>query len=197
MKSSELKSSYIHQHQGPCHGDHLVHFYDKTDSLVQAFCNYAVPGLNRGEGVIVVATKQHRKYFSEGLQNRSIDVNRVISRGQLVMVDAHDMLTLFMHRNHPDKVKFHSIIGNILEDMKHKYSSIRVYGEMVNLLCLEGNLEGAMELEKFWDEIIKTESLSLLCAYSSDVLHESDLSFHGVCSAHSHVVVSDRFVKVM
>lgn len=196
MKSSVLKPASLNKHHHPEHGDHLVHFFDKTDSLIQVLCNYVIPGINRGEGIIVVATKAHQKALTEGLSHRSVDVKRVVSRGQLVILDVHDMLSLFMHKDRPDKNKLHALVNQLLTGMKQKYNSIRTYGEMVNVLSLEGNHAGALEVEKFWHELIENEPISLFCGYSSNVLYETDLSFHEVCSCHSHVVVSDGIFKV-
>ncbi|WP_408097543.1 MEDS domain-containing protein [Peredibacter sp. HCB2-198] len=196
MKTSVFKPASFNKHHQPVHGDHFVHFFDKADSLVQVFCNYAIPGINRGEGIIVIASKVHQKAFTDGLIHRSIDVNRVISRGQLLIVDAHELLSLFMHKSRPDKTKLVSVVSKLLTGMKQKYSSIRAYGEMVNILTMEGNHIAALELEKIWHEMVEKEPVSLFCGYSADVLYETELSFHDVCSCHSHVVVSDGVFKV-
>lgn len=197
MKSSGLKPAHLNRHHSPQHGDHLVHFFDKTDTLEQAFCQYAIPGISRGEGIVVIATEEHSQAFQSALSNRSIDVARVISRGQLVIIDAHETLLKIMKDKRPDKAVFEYEVQLLLTTMKRKYSTIRAYGEMVNILCQDGNHEGAIELEKLWEGLIQTEPLSLFCGYHSGGFHEHhETYFNKVCSTHTHVVVSDGVIKV-
>lgn len=197
MKSSGSKSAHLHRHHSPQHGDHLVHFFDKTDSLEQAFCHYAIPGISRGEGIIVLATEEHSQAFQSALSNRSIDVARVISRGQLVIIDAQEMLAKIMKDNKPDKSSFEDEIQQVLTMMKRKYSSIRFYGDLVNILCENGNHEGAIELEQLWEGLIKIEPLSLFCGYHSAGFQENhEPYFNKICSIHTHVVVLDGVIKV-
>ena len=197
MKSSGLKSSHLDRHHSPKHGDHLVHFFDKIDSLEQALCHYVIPGISRGEGIVIVATEAHCTAFQTALMNRSIDVSRVITRGQLVFINAQELMAKFIKNHVLDKTKFDHEIHLVLSKMKKKYSTIRAYGEMVNILCLEGQHAVAIELETMWENLIKTEPLSLFCGYHSGSFHEkNEHYFQKVCGSHSHVVVSDGVMKV-
>jgi hypothetical protein len=84
------------------------------------------------------------------------------------------------------------------------------YGELVNLLCAQGHVAEAVELEELWNEAATTMHFVLLCGYYIRNLHargcdqsgsgaDSDSedgpsltpSFHSVCAVHSHVLPSE------
>jgi hypothetical protein len=56
---------------------------------------------------------------------------------------------------------------------------------MVNLL-FEENHQAALRLEEFWNELLREESICLLCTY--DITAKSDLA-EDLCTAHTHYVV--------
>ncbi len=61
------------------------------------------------------------------------------------------------------------------------------FGEMVGVLCAEGNGEGAIKLEKLWNEIGSKHNFSLYCAYSFDCLRSVPLTetVLEICNEHS------------
>jgi hypothetical protein len=173
-------------------GQHLVKFYEDVDSLAQSVCNYIVPGLIRGDGVIIIATHSNIRTFEKLLENRAIDVRKVKTIGQLVFLNANETLESFMLDGSPDKTKFEKVIGAPLKKMKTKYPTIRAYGEMVNILLEQENNKGMIKLENFWNDLSQSHKFSLLCAYSKSHFEDelSAQNFHEICCTHSHVLSS-------
>lgn len=171
-------------------GDHFVHIYEKIDTLIESVCEYMVPAFVQSEGVILVASATNKKAILTALERRSIDVTKAIVMGQLIVIDAHEMISQFMLNGTIDKLKFQTIAGNIISDLKIKFPIVRAYGEMVNILWHNGNIEATIELEKCWNELATTTDFSLFCGYEINE-REKRLKMHNisdVCCHHTHIV---------
>src|SRR5206468_91936 len=70
------------------------------------------------------------------------------------------------------------------------------FGEMVDLLCERGAVEGALKLERLWNDLQKSHTFSLLCAYNLRNFREARTmqDFAHVCDAHSAVIPSETFL---
>jgi len=66
--------------------------------------------------------------------------------------------------------------------------SLRVYGEVVDLLAERGELDAALRLEALWNDLIAQVPMALLCGYSAPRYREPGRSeeVQRICSAHSH-----------
>ena len=81
-----------------------------------------------------------------------------------------------------------SVFARILD--KRHYLVVRAFGEMVDLLWKDGNIEGAILLEQLWNDLGREYKYSLLCGYSLDnFLHETGAeTFRRVCGHHTHAL---------
>ena len=60
------------------------------------------------------------------------------------------------------------MIGSVLTRVRSTIDQdarIAVFGEMVALLWADGNKEGAIRLERLWNDLAHTNSFALHCAY--------------------------------
>jgi hypothetical protein len=68
-------------------------------------------------------------------------------------------------------------------------ASVRIYGELVELLASEGDFAGAEAVEDLWNELGQTESFMLLCGYSA--AHFTGQSgreaLRAICGKHGRV----------
>jgi signal transduction histidine kinase len=114
------------------------------------------------------------------------------------MLDAAETLASFMVDGIPDWIRFQSTIGPIVAKGAARFGRVRAYGEMVNLLWEQGNLEATLALEEMWNSLAKTYSFSLLCAYLlgnfNQVAHHGPLN--DVCKSHSHVIPSEEYTRL-
>lgn len=153
--------------QSFCAG-HLVQFYKKSEYLAESVAEYIQLGLSKGDGIIILATRDHWQSLKNSLEQKNSSVEQYLTEGRLLYIDAHLALQKILDQGHPDKNTFMDFIQSILLHM-HAYPSIRAYGELVDLLCAEGKIREAIELEKYWGEILQsTPSLSLMCGYNAD-----------------------------
>lgn len=162
---------------------HLVHFYDSSEALADAVCSYVVPGITRGDGIILIAQEKNLKRFQKLLENRAIDVTKARAFGQIQLIDAHETLKKFMRKGLPQEKEFHQTISPLFEEMNIKFPLIRAYGEMVDILLEQNNFSAVIKLEHLWNDLGKKFNFSLLCGYA----HQKDESLiREICKAHKH-----------
>src|SRR5258708_11224980 len=78
----------------PC--DHIVQLYQEQDFMSYAVGRFALAGLAKGEGVILVSTDPHWTAIRPRLEAEGVDVRSAQTRGQLTVVDANELLPRFM-----------------------------------------------------------------------------------------------------
>ena len=174
------------------HCEHAVLFYESDPELAAAVVPYLAAGARADEALVVIAGASHREGFEARLHTDGVDIERARAAGTLVSLDAQATLAAFMHADEVDPVAFEEVVGGVLRDAAQHASGIRAYGEMVALLWDAGNVPGAIELERLWNEMANELEFSLLCAYpaaSVSTPHQQD-ALHEVCDLHSLVVPS-------
>jgi hypothetical protein len=172
-------------------GHHVAKLYRNDEQLARVVGDYIAEGLRRGEAVIVVATAEHWESFLRHLAaKQDFDIADVVMRGQLQILDAQLTLSAFMAEGMPQWTNFNEAVSGIITQTRKRFGEIRIYGEMVDILCEERNRIAANRLEEFWNDLAEPHDFSLLCAYR---VGESDSSDHAeilasVCKTHSRVI---------
>lgn len=171
--------------------NHLVHFYPFDDVLLVSLADYIASGLEAGDTCIAIATSAHLIELNAALREKGIDVGRAIDNDQYLMCDADTTLSEFMADDLPDHTKFMNCIGRIISLAGGRGKPIRAFGEMVAILWESGNLEGLLQLEKYWHGLVTDKSFSLYCAYpdalfSSSPQHQNVIN--KICNCHSVAV---------
>jgi signal transduction histidine kinase len=175
---------------------HACQFYEDDAFLLASAGDFLARGLAAGQAVVAVATAPHRAAFQAHFESRGFDVERATARGQLALVDADELLATFMDDRRPHPSRFRSTVGALLLGAaRGPQTPVRVFGEMVDILCRNGNIEGAIELEKLWNDLARKHRFSLLCGYSmssfSKGAHGSSVS--QICDTHAHVLPTERY----
>lgn len=70
---------------------------------------------------------------------------------------------------------------------------MRTFGELVALLRAYGNRAEAIHLEELWNNLAKTHSFSLFCAYPMHGFSREvyEIEFAEICQQHSHVIPAE------
>jgi hypothetical protein len=171
---------------------HIVQLYQDANFYGEAISHFTAEGLVKGESVILVATRSNWENISGRLTSKGFDVPTLFDRGQLTLLDANETLPKFMVGNMPD--------GNIFKPLAHEtirkarrggqYKGVRWWGEMVNVLYVDGNSKGSTRLEEFFDQIAHEETISIFCSFLMDnydpIIY--DEAFYNVCATHAHVI---------
>jgi hypothetical protein len=152
--------------------------------------------LEGGQACIVIATPEHRTELEQRLKPRcgSWNWNAALHSDRYIALDADETLTKFMVDGLPDKERFTEAAMALLRRAARDGSrQVLAFGEMVALLWAGGNHEAAVRLERLWDDLVYTHSLSLLCAYPVQGFNcEEQLPFfQQICRAHTRVHLAD------
>lgn len=184
---------------GDPHG-HLVHLYGQDQSsLVLNVSRYLVRGLQRGDGILVVATPEHAEGFATVLGEESC-YTRAVLEGRVAWLDAQETLDLFMVNGEPHWSRFLVVVGDVLrsiQELGRGHSGVRAYGEMVGLLWQRGQHASAARLEDYWNRLLEVTGCDLYCAYPIDVFGSefSSETLDVVLSQHTHVVAGSDHLE--
>ncbi len=173
--------------------DHSVQFYEKDAFLLDKLSDFIGAGLEAGEAGIVIATPTHRADLARRLKARGASLD-----DRYVALDAAETLSKFMVDGWPDERRFAEEMKALLRRTAQDGNrQVLAFGEMVALLWTEGRHEAALRLEELWNDLARTESFSLLCAYPMQDFsrEEHGRLFQHICNEHSQVRPAESFVE--
>jgi hypothetical protein len=168
---------------------HAVQFYGNEEHLFSRVAGFLAEGLIEGHPAVVIATGDHQPGITRHLEARLIHVERARRNGDLLFLDAHEMLDLFTHDGIADPEAFDLNIGRFVEQtlQGRPGSAMRAYGEMVDVLWKQGLTETAIRLEMMWNALAARFGFSLMCGYSMEQFCKRTPELHEVCNQHTHV----------
>ncbi len=177
--------------------NHVVQLYGEDQQLlVQNLGGFVGEGLRRGEGVLVVAIRQHADALMRRLSNDGVDPTVAMEEGRLRLLDAHRTLAKFMVDGEPDWDLFRDVIGAAVRETRASVKSarLRAFGEMVGILWSEGKHSAAIRLEEHWNRLLQSESLSLYCAYPIYIFggQPSSPALNRLFAVHTHICAGPR-----
>ena len=163
---------------------HTVQFYRDERFLIETITAFIKVGLDLNETVLVILSAQHRKDLYTTLTGDEL------RNDKLRFLDAADILILFMVEDWPNESQFMHGMETMLR-LAGDNGQIRVFGELVALLCAEGKAAAALRLEELWNILAIRHSFSLLCAYPlSASVEKADQGIRTrVCQLHRHVQI--------
>jgi PAS domain S-box-containing protein len=179
---------------------HVVQFYTGDEFLLDILSRFIGGAIAVGDAAIVVATSAHREGLARRFGARGLDTAKAISKGRYVLLDARETLSRIMVDGVIDEARFVNVIGGALRGAQNaaegKDPRSAVFGEMVAVLWAEGKPQEAIRLEHLWNQLAKTHSFSLLCAYPiSGFNNERYIEpFLTICAQHSGVVPSESYL---
>jgi MEDS: MEthanogen/methylotroph, DcmR Sensory domain len=163
---------------------HGVELYTRDEDLVQTAATFLGQGIADGAPGVVVATPAHATAITELLAERGHDGSR------LVFLDAHQACDSFFEDGVLSRAAFDRVTGGLLDlARRNGPGHIRVFGEVVDLLCRRGDRESALQIEHWCEEALVQRPCSVMCAYHLDVFDvelQQDL-VPALCNTHTHV----------
>lgn len=115
------------------------------------------------------------------------------AQGQYVVLDAAESLSQFMRDGRPDADCLADVVGGLdrlrLSSARGPQSRLTIFGEMAVLLCRNGNVEAAVEVERIWSDLTRTLSFLTVCSYPIECFQDegSRKLFPIVCAEHGAV----------
>jgi hypothetical protein len=177
---------------------HAVRFYESDRSLAKIVAEFLGEGLAQHHPAIVVATAAHRATIVRELVVRGFDIVHLRRSGELVLLDAQDTLDTFMIDGAPDPGKFRAVMCEVIENACRGRTNctVRIYGQMVDLLWKDGQRDAAIRLEVLWNQLSAPEAFALMCGYAMGNFYK-DVGYDEVCHQHTHVVADDGSVDTI
>jgi signal transduction histidine kinase len=181
---------------------HTVQFYEEDSFLLDSLTKLIGTTLMAGDLAIVIATPEHREGLAKRLKARGLDLGVTANLGRYCALDATETLSGFMVHGVPNGALFHSFMDYILSSIRPaaegKLPRIVLFGEMVTLLCSQGNVDAALKLEQLWNDLARSHSFQLYCAYPMKVFDQQSHSqaFLNICAEHTHVLPAEDYTAL-
>jgi hypothetical protein len=171
---------------------HAVRFYENKASLCRTVADFLGKGIGLGQPGLVIATPAHGEALLTELRARHLDVDAFRAAGDLLILDAREVLGTFMVDAMPDATLFHVHVPAAIDRLcrGRKDCTIRAYGEMVDVLWQDGLTAAAIRLEMLWNQLAMTHEFSLLCGYAMGSFYK-DAGMRDICAQHSHVIPAE------
>jgi hypothetical protein len=171
---------------------HVVQLYQDDGFFGDAVSHFAASGLAQGDAVILVATGAHWELLADCLSGKGLDVVALRRHGQLLLLDADATLPTFLVESLPDAPTFKALARATIAQARTGSQSGRVrwWGEMVNVLFVNGNGRGSTRLEELFDEVAHEESIAIFCSFLMDPFDATMYAgpLQAVCGTHAHLI---------
>jgi signal transduction histidine kinase/CheY-like chemotaxis protein len=176
---------------------HVVQFYERADHLREVVAQYVADGLEAGEPVLIIAGERTRRAIGRRPRRDGHELERAPGAGQLTSLDARELLSAFMVGGEPDRARFEAAVGGAIDRAAAGGRRVRAYAELVDILWRDGQPQAALRVEELWNDLLRTRSFSLLCAYAMGRFHREGHArrLEKVCAAHTRVVPAESFTE--
>lgn len=180
----------------PAPGSHAVQFYERTPFLHRAVAAFLAEAIANGEPTAMIARLSTYDavlaILTSGRDQLPLDaVNRI------AFVDATVVHRRIMDGDALLPERFETLLTSLVAELRPEEGrgTLRIYGEVVDLLCKEGNHNAAVRLEALWNSMLTTLPVATLCGYAiEDFDHDVEARvFHAVCGQHTRIIPTEAF----
>ena len=170
-------------------GGHAMQLHRDGESLLDGLAACVDLALRRGDATCVIATTRVREGLGHRLRMRGWDVGSSSGHQRYLAIDAADALDRFMRNGLPDRGQLAGIAAELDQYRaavaERATSRLTVFGNMVELLCAEGNVEAVIALERLWNTLTRELPFVTLCAYGTSCFHDGVPElWPAVCAEH-------------
>jgi PAS domain S-box-containing protein len=175
---------------------HTVQFYGEDGVLLHELNGYIGSALKAGSSAIIIATQAHIYNLARKLKRKGVNLATATGEGRYVALEATQVMSKFLVDSRPDPALFSQVIGEVISRAanasRDTHRRVVAFGEMVALLWAEGQCEAAIQLERLWNDLARSYSFSLHCAYPMQGFCREDLnSLLKICTEHTAIVRDD------
>ena len=178
---------------------HIVQLYQDPAFYGEAISHFAAEGFARRESIILVATAPNWENISTRLSAKGFDIDALKREGQLTVLDADRTLPRFLKHNMPEAETFKGLARATIRKARQggKYPRVRWWGEMVNVLYVNGNRRGSTRLEELFDEVAHEEQIAIFCSFLMDKFDPSiyDGPLGDVCRTHANLIPDGDYAR--
>nr|MBA2321570.1 MEDS domain-containing protein [Deltaproteobacteria bacterium] len=159
--------------------------------LAAAVAEFVRDGLERREAAVLVASARRWRLIRAELEALGDDVSTAMDDGKLVILDTTATLGRMSIGGQVEPSRLATELLPVIDRVRaaNDAAQVRVYSEFLDALWSRRSFDLVAQLENAWHELLKVESITLLCAYNLDPLDErkDPSQLMGLCRAHGHV----------
>jgi hypothetical protein len=171
------------------HSWHSVQLFDDPESTADAVAAFVQEGVSKRDHVLVVMRPELWNRAAAKIDRGSVSIQDAIASGQLAVLDSRQTLQQLMRDGHPDSGLFDDVIGATVRAATSLHGSVRVYGDMVDILASEGEFIAAGRLEELWNQLGERQSFMLFCGYLATAFADASAgkALRHICDLHDDV----------
>ena len=176
---------------------HIVQIYDAEDFLVSGVTVFAAEGLRRGEAVVLTGTQAHLRAITGKLSAQGVDVDSATQNGALRLFDVRAAVDAVLLDGMPEAARFQAAVAPVVAHAGRRFSALRWWAEMSNLLHQQGNAAGALAIEDLGDALAKKQGAVVFCSFLCDRFDPAgyDGLLKDLCSKHTHFIPAEDYVR--
>jgi hypothetical protein len=183
----------------PSPASHIAQIYDSDEFVTAAVSLFAAEGLRRGEIVLLTGTPSHLAGLRRALAEQRVDAQAAIREGQLRLFDAQEAMRAILVEDKIDAARFQAAAGEAIVKARldSRFSGVRWWGEISNVLHLAGNARAALAAEELAEKLARQHRVTVLCSYLFDRFDAQgyDGMLREIYAKHSHGIPADDYVR--
>jgi CheY-like chemotaxis protein len=173
---------------------HDLVFCSSDAVLIGAYTRFIAGALDEDKAVIVLVTEAHDESLRCSLQASRVNLSLAIRQKRYVPVSISELLARVMVNGRPDPTRFQHAAQDLLADVArqaaNQHAGIAACGECAPTAWAHGDVEGAIQLEHLWDELVISRQMDTLCAYPRAARDEGVPAVRRLCAEHTAVEIS-------
>lgn len=172
---------------------HTCQLFDSRDSVAESVTRFLRDGLEGGDNVLAAMWPETWAVTVQCLRRQGANPSAALASGQLTVLDAATTLAAFRPNGQVDRQLFDDSVGALVRTLAES-RRLRVYGEMVDVLSMEGDFRGALHLEALWNDLLSAVPFVLFCGYSAVNFGNPQTAdaLRLTCGTHEHVHTNPR-----
>ena len=168
---------------------HAVQFYTRDDDRFDDLNRFATRALRRGDTVVAIGRPAMLSGIASRLIHGGFDLTSLSDVGRYQAVDAEQYLSHGMRGDKPDEAALVDLVHGLAHPSAPAADGesprVVVFGEVAPLLVRDGNIDGALAIERIWH---RHAAFQTLCSYCrTDLAHGRREVFDEVCAVHQAV----------
>jgi hypothetical protein len=173
---------------------HVVTFYSSQLFPARSIADFIGSSLHEGGSGVVLAKQSHREAILECLCACGFDPGALQKRGRLFCHEPKNALVDFRRNGRLERRLTVAALKKIVAAslLKSNTGRAAIFGEIVSVLVEEGEAQSALQLERWWNEIVAAFPIHLHCGYDATLFTKDDSlveEFCSLCNEHGGVIL--------
>jgi CheY-like chemotaxis protein len=155
---------------------HAMQIHDDVNTFADGGAIFLDAALRRGDATCIIVTERVRESLAERLRARGWEIGGPFGHRRCLVMDASDALKRFMRSGFPDGDRLAEVAAELdayrRSAAEGTPSRLTIFGNMVVVLCEDGNEKAAIALESLWNTLTHGLPFFTLCGYAASCFHD-------------------------